>query len=157
MFDLRIANRSIARFAEHVGFALPSKAAKLERLLASHTLNATKETVRLVECSEDGVTLTYNLTEPRNHSYIVNGTIVANCSEYMHLDNSACNLASINLLHYLGDDGSFDVEAFKHTVEVVFTAQEILVGNADYPTEKIAQTSREFRQLGLGYANLGAL
>src|SRR5262249_12775623 len=78
------------------------------------------------------------------------------CSEYMHLDNSACNLASINLLRYLSDD-EFDVEAFAHTVEVVFTAQEILVGNADYPTEKIAETSRAFRQLGLGYANLGAL
>jgi ribonucleoside-diphosphate reductase alpha chain len=75
----------------------------------------------------------------------------------MHLDNSACNLASINLLKYLEDDGSFDVEGFKHTVEVMFTAQEILVGNADYPTEKIGDTSRRFRQLGLGYANLGAL
>ena len=75
----------------------------------------------------------------------------------MHLDNSACNLASINLLQYLDDDGSFDVEGFKHTVEVMFTAQEILVGNADYPTEKIAENSRKFRQLGLGYANLGAL
>jgi ribonucleoside-diphosphate reductase alpha chain len=75
----------------------------------------------------------------------------------MHLDNSACNLASINLLKYLEDDGSFDVEGYKHTVEVMFTAQEILVGNADYPTEKIGETSRRFRQLGLGYANLGAL
>ena len=75
----------------------------------------------------------------------------------MHLDNSACNLASINLLTYLNDDDKFDVEGFKHTVEVMFTAQEILVGNADYPTQKIAETSRQFRQLGLGYANLGAL
>ena len=77
--------------------------------------------------------------------------------EYMHIDNSACNLASINLLKYLDDDGTFDVEGYKHTVEVMFTAQEILVGNADYPTEKIAENSRKFRQLGLGYANLGAL
>ncbi len=75
----------------------------------------------------------------------------------MHIDNSACNLASINLLKYLDDDGTFDVEGYKHTVEVMFTAQEILVGNADYPTEKIAENSRKFRQLGLGYANLGAL
>src|ERR671933_1647432 len=75
----------------------------------------------------------------------------------MHLDNSACNLASLNLLTFLNDDGSFDVEGFKAAVEVVFTAQEILVGNADYPTEKIGETSRRFRQLGLGYANLGAL
>ena len=75
----------------------------------------------------------------------------------MHLDNSACNLASINLLQFLGDDDQFDVEGFMHTVEVMFTAQEILVGNADYPTEPIAENSRTFRQLGLGYANLGAL
>jgi ribonucleoside-diphosphate reductase alpha chain len=77
----------------------------------------------------------------------------------MHLDNSACNLASINLLSYLDvdNDDTFDVEAFKHTVEVMFTAQEIIVGNADYPTEKIADNTRKFRQLGLGYANLGAL
>jgi intein/homing endonuclease len=75
----------------------------------------------------------------------------------MHIDNSACNLASINVLRYLEDDGSFDVEGFKHTVEVVFTAQEILVGNADYPTDKIGENSRKFRQLGIGYANLGAL
>jgi ribonucleoside-diphosphate reductase alpha chain len=75
----------------------------------------------------------------------------------MHIDNSACNLASINLLKYLDDDGVFDVEGYKHTVEVMFTAQEIIVGNADYPTEKIAENSRKFRQLGLGYANLGAL
>ena len=75
----------------------------------------------------------------------------------MHLDNSACNLASLNLLAFLHDDGEFDVEGYKAAVEVAFTAQEILVGNADYPTEKIADTSRKFRQLGLGYANLGAL
>ncbi len=156
-FDLRIANRSIARFAEHIGFALPSKQEKLERLIADHAFHRADDTVRLMERVDDGVELTFNLTEPRNHSYVVNGTLVANCSEYMHLDNSACNLASINLLKYLHDDDEFDVEGFERTVEVVFTAQEILVGNADYPTEKIAETSRAFRQLGLGYANLGAL
>ena len=79
------------------------------------------------------------------------------CSEYMHLDNSACNLASINLLRYLNEDSSFDVEAFKHTVEIIFTAQEILVGYSEYPTEKIAKNARAYRELGLGYANLGAM
>ena len=79
------------------------------------------------------------------------------CSEYMHLDNSACNLASINLLRYLNDDGSFDVEAFKHTVDIMILAQDIIVDNASYPTEKIGVNARAFRQLGLGYANLGAL
>ncbi len=75
----------------------------------------------------------------------------------MHIDNSACNLASINLMKFLGDDGHFEVEAFKSAVEVLFSAQEIIVGAADYPTEKIGENSRKFRQLGLGYANLGAL
>jgi ribonucleoside-diphosphate reductase alpha chain len=75
----------------------------------------------------------------------------------VHLDNSSCNLASLNLLRFLNDDDSFDVEGFQAAVAVVFTAQEILVGNADYPTEKIAETTRRFRELGLGYANLGAL
>jgi ribonucleoside-diphosphate reductase alpha chain len=75
----------------------------------------------------------------------------------MHLDDSACNLASINLLRYLDEEGGFDVDSFQHTVDVIFTAQEILVGNADYPTQKIGDTSRAFRQLGIGYANLGAM
>jgi ribonucleoside-diphosphate reductase alpha chain len=75
----------------------------------------------------------------------------------MHVDNSACNLASLNLLTFLGTDGSFDVAGFQSATEVFFTAQEILVGNSDYPTEKIGANSRRFRQLGIGYANLGAL
>src|SRR5438105_3759602 len=109
------------------------------------------------ECADPG--MQFDTTINRWHTASNTGRINASnpCSEYMHLDNSACNLASINLLRYLDDDGSFDVDGFKHTVEVMFTAQEILVGNADYPTERIAETSRVFRQLGLGYANLGAL
>ena len=75
----------------------------------------------------------------------------------MHIDNSACNLASLNLMKFLHDDSSFDVEGFRAAVEVIFTAQEIIVGNADYPTEKITENSRRFRQLGIGYANIGAL
>jgi ribonucleoside-diphosphate reductase alpha chain len=79
------------------------------------------------------------------------------CSEYMHLDNSACNLASLNLLKFLNEDGSFDVEAYKHTVEVVILAQEILVGYSSYPTESIDKNARAYRELGMGYANLGAM
>jgi ribonucleoside-diphosphate reductase alpha chain len=75
----------------------------------------------------------------------------------MHIDNSACNLASLNLLTFMEENGAFDVDGFRAATEVVFTAQEILVGNADYPTEKIAENTRRFRQLGIGYANLGAL
>ncbi|MDB5175354.1 MAG: ribonucleoside-diphosphate reductase class [Candidatus Saccharibacteria bacterium] len=79
------------------------------------------------------------------------------CSEYMHLDNSACNLASLNLLKYLNDDGSFDIKSFIHTVEIIFTAQEILVGYSEYPTESIGKNAKAYRELGIGYANLGAL
>jgi ribonucleoside-diphosphate reductase alpha chain len=79
------------------------------------------------------------------------------CSEYMFLDNSACNLASLNLRRFLRADGSFETEAFKHAVELTFLAQEILVGNARYPTPEIEANSQRFRPLGLGYANLGSL
>ncbi|MEY2975287.1 MAG: hypothetical protein RIR49_1707 [Actinomycetota bacterium] len=109
------------------------------------------------ECADPG--LQFDTTINRWHTAAntdrINGSNP--CSEYMHIDNSACNLASINLLKYLDEDGSFDVDAYRHTIEVVFTAQEILVGRADYPTEKIGENSLKFRQLGLGYANLGAL
>ncbi len=79
------------------------------------------------------------------------------CSEYMFLDNSACNLASLNLMKFRTEDGEFDVEAFVHAVTVMITAMEIIVDNASYPTEEIARNSRDYRPLGLGYANLGAL
>ncbi|HUY97772.1 MAG TPA: vitamin B12-dependent ribonucleotide reductase [Verrucomicrobiae bacterium] len=79
------------------------------------------------------------------------------CSEYMYLDDSACNLASLNLMKFYGSDGEFDVEAYRHTIRIMITAMEVLVGYASYPTEMIAENSRRFRPLGLGYANLGAL
>ncbi|MGH9451658.1 MAG: vitamin B12-dependent ribonucleotide reductase, partial [Terriglobia bacterium] len=79
------------------------------------------------------------------------------CSEYMFLDDSACNLASLNLMKFQTRDGKFDVEGFRHAVDVVTAAQEIIVDNASYPTEKIARNSHDFRPLGLGYANLGAM
>jgi ribonucleoside-diphosphate reductase alpha chain len=109
------------------------------------------------ECADPG--MQFDTTINHWHTACTTGRINGSnpCSEYMHLDNSACNLASLNLLKFLGPDDDFDVEGFRHAVEVVFTGQEILVGNADYPTEPIAESSRRFRQLGLGYANLGAL
>jgi ribonucleoside-diphosphate reductase alpha chain len=79
------------------------------------------------------------------------------CSEYMFLDDSACNLASLNLMKFVGADGIFNVEDFRHAVDTLIMAQEIIVDNASYPTEKIAKNSHDFRPLGLGYANLGAL
>jgi ribonucleoside-diphosphate reductase alpha chain len=79
------------------------------------------------------------------------------CSEFVFLDNTACNLASINLLQFLNADGSFAAEAYRHTVDILITAQEIIVDNASYPTPGITRNSYDFRPLGLGYANLGAL
>ncbi len=84
-----------------------------------------------------------------------NGVVVHN-SEYMHVDDSACNLASLNLMKFRRKDGSFDVERFEHAVDIVFLAQEIIVGASSYPTEEITRNANAFRQLGLGYANLGA-
>ncbi|HLM29738.1 MAG TPA: vitamin B12-dependent ribonucleotide reductase [Acidimicrobiales bacterium] len=109
------------------------------------------------ECADPG--MQFDTTINHWHTAANTGRINGSnpCSEYMHLDDSACNLASLNLLQFLGEDQVFDVEGFKHAVDVIFTAQEILVGRADYPTEPIADTSRRFRQLGIGYANLGAM
>jgi ribonucleoside-diphosphate reductase alpha chain len=109
------------------------------------------------ECADPG--MQYDTTINEWHTCPASGRINASnpCSEYMHLDNSACNLASLNLLRFLGDDGSFDVASYRKAVEVVFIAQEIVVGESSYPTERIGENARAFRQLGLGYANLGAL
>lgn len=109
------------------------------------------------ECADPG--LQFDTTINKWHTTPNAGRINGSnpCSEYMHLDNSACNLASLNLLKYLRTDGTFDVEAFKHTVELIFTAQEILVGYSEYPTASITKNARAYRELGIGYANLGAL
>ena len=108
-------------------------------------------------CADPGVQ--YDTTINRWHTCPESGRINASnpCSEYMHVDNSACNLASINLMKFRREDGSFDAADFEHTVDVVFLAQEIIVGPSSYPTAEIGENARRFRQLGLGYANLGAL
>ncbi len=109
------------------------------------------------QCGDPG--MQFDTTINRWHTSKKTARINASnpCSEYMFLDDSACNLASLNLMKFIGPDGAFDVEAFRHAVDTVILAQEILVDNASYPTEKIARNSHAFRPLGLGYANLGAL
>jgi len=156
-FDLRITGRSLREFGARIGFSLPAKERKLLTIIASTTWYDKDETVRLVSRESLGFETTYNLTEPRNHSYIVSGTVVANCSEYVHLDNSSCNLASINLLKFLRGDDTFDVERFQAITELIITAMDISICFADFPTEKITAVTRAYRQLGIGYANLGAL
>ncbi|HET9288937.1 MAG TPA: vitamin B12-dependent ribonucleotide reductase [Gaiella sp.] len=109
------------------------------------------------ECADPGVQ--YDTTINSWHTSPNTGRINASnpCSEYMHIDDSACNLASLNLMKFRREDGEFDVEMFEHAVDVVFLAQEILVGYSSYPTPEIGRNAKRFRQLGLGYANLGAL
>ena len=156
-FDLRVTGSDLERFASEVGFSMPRKQAALESMLGECSRYATKRHVCLATREIDGQETVYNLSEPLHHSYIVDGVLVANCSEYMHVDDSACNLASLNLMRFRRADGSFDVPAFKHTVDIMLLAQEIVVGPSSYPTEQIGVNARAFRQLGLGYANLGAL
>ncbi|MFI5287391.1 MAG: vitamin B12-dependent ribonucleotide reductase [Candidatus Dormibacteria bacterium] len=121
-----------------------------------------RELMRLIaesawQCGDPG--MQYDTTINDWHTSAATGRINASnpCSEFMFLDDTSCNLASINLTRFLNDDGSIDIEAYKHAIHITITAQEILVSNASYPTEKIARNSEEFRPLGLGYANLGAL
>jgi ribonucleoside-diphosphate reductase alpha chain len=109
------------------------------------------------QCADPGVQ--YDSIINRWHTCPESGRINASnpCSEYMHVDDSACNLASINLMKFRRADGSFETDEFEHVVDTVFLAQEIVVSPSSYPTEKIGDNARAFRQLGLGYANLGAL
>ncbi len=109
------------------------------------------------ECADPGIQ--YDDIINDWHTTPESGRINASnpCSEYMHLDNSSCNLASLNLLKFLNPDGSFDTDKFTKATELIFTAMDISICFADFPTEKIGETTRAFRQLGIGYANLGAL
>src|SRR5699024_6296304 len=108
-------------------------------------------------CADPGIQ--YDDTINDWHTSPESGRISASnpCSEYMHLDNSSCNLASLNLLKFLKDDHTFDAERFERSVEFVITAMDISITFADFPTQAIGDTTRAFRQLGIGYANLGAL
>jgi ribonucleoside-diphosphate reductase alpha chain len=127
----------------------------VERVGARELLNQIADAAW--RCADPGVQ--YDTTINAWHTCPNSGRINASnpCSEYMHVDDSACNLASLNLMKFRRADGGFDVEAFKHAVDVVILAQEIVVSPSSYPTEEIGRNARAFRQLGLGYANLGAL
>jgi ribonucleoside-diphosphate reductase alpha chain len=126
-----------------------------EKLNARELLNKVSDSTW--HCGDPG--MQFDTTVNRWHTCKNTARINASnpCSEYMFLDDTACNLASLNLMKYQGPNGQFDVEAFRRAVDVTITAQEILVDNASYPTPKIAENSHNFRPLGLGYANLGAL
>jgi ribonucleoside-diphosphate reductase alpha chain len=126
------------------------------------TLTATTDVVSETTAIElDEPVAVYDLEAHDVHNFVVRSTdeeagVVVHNSEYMHVDDSACNLASLNLMKFRRPDGTFDVASFEHAVDIVLLAQEIIVGPSSYPTEQIAVNARAFRQLGLGYANLGA-
>jgi ribonucleoside-diphosphate reductase alpha chain len=158
------ANNSVRATDQFMQAYLEDRDWKLKAVLTDETLETVRarDLMREIaqaawECADPG--MQFDTTINEWHTSPASGRINASnpCSEYMHLDNSACNLASLNLMKFLDDEGNFDVAAFRHAVEIVFTAQEIIVGNSDYPTEAIGRNAKAFRQLGLGYANLGAL
>ena len=137
------------------GRAVWSSGKRVKRYKARDLMREIAEATH--QCGDPG--MQFDSTINRWHTSKATARINASnpCSEYMFLDDSACNLASLNLMKFVGPDGAFDVEAFRHAVDTVILAQEILVDNASYPTEKIAKNSHDFRPLGLGYANLGAM
>src|SRR5689334_4476163 len=128
---------------------------KKDRYMARDLMRQISEATH--QCGDPG--MQFDTTINRWHTSKNTARINASnpCSEYMFLDDSACNLSSLNLMKFVGPDGQFDVEAFRHAVDTMIVAQEIIVDNASYPTEKIAENSHNFRPLGLGFANLGAL
>ncbi len=158
MHSLRISKASRVLFEREIGFNPKSaKAAQLRFLNESVTTYSDGRGDRVVSITPAGVEDVYDLTEPVGSHFIANGLLVHNCSEYLFLDNTACNLASLNLMKFRDEEGAFDVERFKAAVRIYITAQEIIVDNASYPIKEIAENSHIFRTLGLGYANLGSL
>ncbi len=156
--DLRIMGSDVERLFGSVGFELSIKNDILHQVLVEKTRYRTRHWVRLNDRSEDGWETTYNLTEPKNHSYLTLGILTSNCSEYMFLDDTACNLASINLVRFYDDEtGVFDIAGYQHAVRLWTIVLEISVAMAHFPSPEIAQGSYDYRTLGLGYANLGSL
>jgi len=156
--SLRISRSSRVVFEREISFASESaKAARLSELNATVDVYSDEMTDRVASVSPLGAEDVFDLTEQATSHFVANGLVVHNCSEYMFLDNTACNLASLNLMKFVKDDGEFDVEAYRYACRLTITAQEILVDNASYPTPRIEANSHAFRPLGLGYANLGAL
>jgi ribonucleoside-diphosphate reductase alpha chain len=159
---LRIDPGSLRSFGKYVAL-LPG--AKLEQLATAVGNAIQRPTAQPWACHDRVASLTYlgkqqvfDLTEPVTHSFVANGITVHNCSEYMFLDDTACNLASLNVLTFFdAEHRHFDIESYKHAVRLWTIVLEISVLMASFPSEEIARLSYQFRTLGLGYANLGAM
>ncbi|MCT1459083.1 vitamin B12-dependent ribonucleotide reductase [Aestuariimicrobium sp. p3-SID1156] len=155
--SVRVSDEFMKAVEDDTTFGLTSRTdgSVIEEIQAKDLF--TKIATAAWECADPG--LQYDSTINDWHTNPETGRITASnpCSEYMSLDNSSCNLASLNLLKFLNDDDTFDVERFTKAVELIITAMDISICFADFPTESITQTTRDYRQLGIGYANLGAL
>ncbi|MDP9185580.1 MAG: vitamin B12-dependent ribonucleotide reductase, partial [Actinomycetota bacterium] len=158
------ANNSVRVTDEFMQAVLEDRDWKLKAVTTGETLVTTRarDLMRDIalaawECADPG--MQYDTTINEWHTCPASGRINGSnpCSEYMHLDNSACNLSSLNLMTFLDTDGNFDVAAFRRAVDIMLTAQEMVVSDSDYPTKKIGDNARAYRQLGLGYANLGSV
>jgi ribonucleoside-diphosphate reductase alpha chain len=156
--SLRISRSSRMIFEKEIGFWPGSdkqhRLVELNRVVESYADRLEDEVESLTLLGTQDV---YDLTEPRTQHFVANGIVVHNCSEYMFLDDTACNLASLNLTKFLSPEGMFDVARYRHAAEIFTSAQEIAVEFASYPNKQIAQNSHDYRPLGLGYANLGTL
>ncbi|GBD34593.1 Vitamin B12-dependent ribonucleotide reductase [bacterium HR35] len=156
--SLRITRSSRVIFEKEIGFyELHQKQEKLENINQKYEAYKDHLYDEIKEIVFDGIEEVYDLTEPETSHFVANGILVHNCAEYIFLNWTSCNLSSINLLKFLKDDSKFDVPAFLHTVRVMFLAQDIMVSKADYPHPKIAEETKKYRTIGLGYTNLGAL
>ncbi|MFM9195344.1 MAG: LAGLIDADG family homing endonuclease, partial [Planctomycetia bacterium] len=156
--SLRISRTGRLVFEREIGFAPESpKAAALAALNRRVGTRRERMFDAVVSLDYLGEEAVYDLTEPVTDHFVADGIVVHNCSEYMFLDDTACNLASINLMKFRRPDGTFDVERFSAACRIFFVAQEILVDHASYPTPRIARNSHLYRPLGLGYSNLGSL
>jgi ribonucleoside-diphosphate reductase alpha chain len=156
--SLRISRASRFIFEREIGFDPASPKAAALRILneefGAYRDELSDSVASIEPVGEEDV---FDLTESATNHFIANGLAVHNCSEYMFLDDTACNLSSLNLMKFRKEDGEFDTEAFKAACRTMITAQEILVDNASYPTPAIDRNSHDYRPLGLGYANLGVL
>jgi ribonucleoside-diphosphate reductase alpha chain len=157
--SLRVTRSSRIAFEQEIGFLPESE--KAQRL---HSLNRRVSTYRdhlydkVASLTPVGTEDVYDLTEPETSHFVANGIVVHNCSEYMFLDDTACNLASINLARfYDADSGAFDIEGYKHAIRLWTIVLEVSVLMAQFPSREVAQLSYDYRTLGLGYANLGAM
>lgn len=157
MHSLRISKSSRLRFEDLIGFMSEShKSEKLYEL--NRTVSAYKDkphdTVESLEYIRNEKV--YDITEPETSHFIANGIAVHNCSEYTFVNDTSCNLSSMNLLKFFIDNNTFDIDGFCHTIRIMFIAQDILVKSSTYPTEKIKEGTLKYHNIGLGYTNLGS-